>query len=194
MIKFADCIANLSSSCLVEPPSPPPQQSSVFRRTHGERSNDYDIQKHDYPSSPSPLQSPFCMFTGICRSEIQDGYPNQPCDGIRFRWYVYPSPRLVRLLRRECIAKIQDKVVDFCSGGCTDFGRTVTMQHYHPDFVLPPSASSQDGKKERRNHGRAHDSTTVHPTDLARVVSSFVLGSETATREKKHHHPIPVHR
>eukprot|EP00752_Nemacystus_decipiens_P004125 g3774.t1 len=43
------------------------------------------------------------------------------------------------LLKDYGMMRHLDKVLDFCSGGCSDFGRTVTLQHYHPDFVLPPS-------------------------------------------------------
>ncbi|CAN0442727.1 unnamed protein product [Pylaiella littoralis] len=54
------------------------------------------------------------------------------------------------LLRDYGMMRHLDKVLDFCSGGCSDFGRTVTLQHYHPDFVLPPSRtrSTDDANSE----------------------------------------------
>lgn len=59
----------------------------------------------------------------------------------------------------------QDKVIDFCSGGCADFGRTVTLQHYHPDIVLPPA--EEDPRSRRHHHAVA-----AKPSELDRVVRS----------------------
>lgn len=57
----------------------------------------------------------------------------------------------------------QDKVIDFCSGGCTDFGRTVTLQHYHPDMVLPPVEEDPGSR-------RHHHAVAAKPSELDRVV------------------------
>ncbi|CAN0147427.1 unnamed protein product [Ectocarpus sp. 4 AP-2014] len=129
-------------------------------------------------------------FWSLASMMAQEKYSAMADDRDYAAHALFVAPRCA-LLKDYAMMRHLDKVLDFCSGGCSDFGRTVTLQHYHPDFVLPPSqtrSSSAAAAVDDNNKGLSrfvNFSRAPYPTFGLTAAAGSLVRSEPIEKTDK---------